>query len=765
MQTHNLGYPRIGSRRELKKACERFWAGQSTLEQLLQAARELRHENWTLQRDAGLSWIPVNDFSLYDHVLDTCTMVGCIPPRFKPLAEKGIDGNTDLYFSMARGCQANGIDATAMEMTKWFDTNYHYIVPEFRKGQTFKLSTSKAVAEFTEAKTLGINPKPVLLGPVSFLLLGKEKEEGFHRLDLLPSLIEVYAGLLKLLRNTGATWVQIDEPCLVTDLDDQARQAYRDAYRSLAEQLPGLNLMLTTYFGHLGDNTELAFGLPVAGIHIDMASCPEQYFSAIRHWDTKKHLSLGIVDGRNVWKNDYAHSLKYIQAALAKTGSDKLWLAPSCSLMHVPCDLDLERESLPREVQRWMAFARQKLSETTELALLAEMEHPAGSPLFIHHTSALSSRVASPVTNNPQVKQRTATIQPAHYHRGATFLQRKAMQQDLGLPVLPTTTIGSFPQTAHVRQLRLQLKKGEITIEAYQSAIKDEIREAIRFQEEIGLDVLVHGEFERNDMVEYFGRYLHGFAVSDHGWVQSYGTRCVKPPIIYGDIWRMAPMTVEWIRYAQSLTSKPMKGMLTGPVTILQWSFVRNDQPRSATALQIALAVRDEVADLEKAGTSIIQVDEPALREGLPLRKADRPAYLQWAVNAFRLAVSSAAPSTQVHTHMCYSEFSDIMEAVANMDADVVTIETSRSQMELMDVFRHFEYPNDIGPGIYDIHSPRVPSEHEMTEQIYLATRFVPIERLWVNPDCGLKTRGWDETRQALRHMVAAARKVREAIV
>ena len=769
MQTHNLGYPRIGSRRELKKACENYWAGKITPDELLQAGKQLRQDNWRLQRAAGINLIPTNDFSYYDHVLDTSLMVGNIPPRFLPLVQEQEKAFPSLYFAMARGYQKDGMDITALEMTKWFDTNYHYLVPEFHRNQKFSFGCTDVVNEFLEAKQLGLDAKPVLLGPVSYLLLGKEKEDGFHRTELLPSLLAVYKEVIEKLWQLGATYIQLDEPCLSLDLDEAAKQSFRTAYRYLSETNPEVNLMLATYFGKLGDNLPLACSLPVHTLHVDLVRAPEQLDDVLAQIPDNMFLSLGVVDGRNIWKNDYEASLAIINKATQALGEERLWIAPSCSLLHSPCDLYLETDEaiLPMKVKQWMSFAKQKLDEVSALSKLSgsPFDEKEKEVLLAVNKKAIQTRLTSALVYNLTVQARVASIQDRDMERRPGFDERKKRQSSLlNLPVLPTTTIGSFPQTKEVRETRAKFKKGILSEKDYVNEIHAFTQNAVRIQEEIGLDVLVHGEFERNDMVEYFGEQLNGFAFTQNGWVQSYGSRCVKPPVIYGDVSRPASMTVNWVNYAQSLTGKPVKGMLTGPITILQWSFVRNDQPRSTTAMQIALAIRDEVADLEAAGIRIIQVDEPAIREGLPLRKADWTEYLDWAVKAFKLSTAVAQPQTQIHTHMCYSEFNDIITSIAAMDADVITIETSRSQMELLDAFINFKYPNDIGPGVYDIHSPRVPSVAEIENLLLKAKKLIPVNQLWVNPDCGLKTRNWEETVQALKNMVQAAKNIRGTI-
>ncbi|GAB3569333.1 5-methyltetrahydropteroyltriglutamate--homocysteine S-methyltransferase [Spirosoma luteolum] len=768
MLTHNLGYPRIGSHRELKRACEQFWAGRITADELLATGQAIRRANWLTQQAAGIDLLPVNDFSFYDQVLDTALLVGAVPDRYQPLLAERPD--LTLYFAMARGIQRAGVDIPAMEMTKWFDTNYHYLVPEFSRNQSFRRYGDKLVREFDEARDLGLTTKPVLLGPVSFLLLGKEKEPGFRRIDLLDNLLPVYVSLLQELARHGAEWVQLDEPCLTLDLTPDEQQAYGRAYQTIRQAVPGLKLMVATYFECLGANLQTGAQLPVDCLHLDLVRCPSQLGDLLadtRLAATVKCLSLGVVDGRNIWKNDFVRSLNLIRQAIDGFGADRLMLAPSCSLLHSPCDLDLEQNEavLTPAMKRWMAFARQKLDEVVTLGKLATATtSDSVGALLADNQAAIDSRRTSPLIHKPRVAARVQAIEPADFNRQSAFVSRQVLQTaSLRLPLFPTTTIGSFPQTDAVRQLRARFKKGELTVADYNQALEAETEAAIRWQEAVGLDVLVHGEFERNDMVEYFGEQLAGYVFTQNGWVQSYGSRCVKPPIIYGDVERPRPMTVRWTAFAQSRTDRFMKGMLTGPITMLQWSFVRDDQPRRTTAFQLALAIRDEVVDLERAGIRIIQIDEPAIREGLPLRRADWPAYLQWAVDAFRLSAAGVADQTQIHTHMCYSEFNDIIDSIARLDADVITIETSRSQMELLDAFAHFQYPNEIGPGVYDIHSPRVPTVAEMVTLLEKALVHIPARNLWVNPDCGLKTRAWPETRQALEHMVEAARQLQRS--
>jgi 5-methyltetrahydropteroyltriglutamate--homocysteine methyltransferase len=768
MITHNLGYPRIGNNREIKKAVEGYWSGEINYNQLIQTSAEIKQKNWLLQKDLGIDLIPSNDFSFYDHVLDMAITTNAIPERYSDLKGNSEESKLNQYFALARGYQKDGADIIAMEMTKWFDTNYHYIVPEFYKNQNFNLSDIKFLHEFLEAKKSGIITKPVLLGPVSFLLLGKEKEPDFDRIDLLKNLLPVYFEMLRMLILNGAGWIQFDEPFLALDLTAKQKKAFKMAYLLFSENFPEIKIMVATYFDGLRDNSELAVNLPVNAIHIDLVKAPEQLEHIMNILPDDKILSLGIVDGRNIWKNNFKNSLKLINNAVAKIGEERVMIAPSCSLLHVPCDLDLETNEkvLPHEIKQWFAFAKQKIEEVITLKQLSATKgNESAELLYRDNQEAIKSREISPLIYNDAVRERMSLME--HYEgikRKPFPLRKKKQQKYLDLPSFPTTTIGSFPQTDEVRSWRSKLKKKEITLNEYNHLIQKEIEKVIRWQENVGLDVLVHGEFERNDMVEYFGEMLDGFTFTRNGWVQSYGTRCVKPPIIFGDVLRPTPMTVAWIKYAQSLTSKPVKGMLTGPVTILEWSFVRDDQPRSETCFQIALAIRDEVLDLERANIKIIQLDEPALREGLPLRKKDWKSYLEWSVKAFRLSYAGVKDETQIHTHMCYSEFNDIIQSITALDADVITIECSRSQMELLDAFNVYDYPNDIGPGVYDIHSPRVPSINEMVDLLKKAAVDIPKENIWVNPDCGLKTRGWEETNKAIIEMVNAARLVRESI-
>ena len=752
MIAHTLGYPRIGPRRELKQALEACWRHAIGEAELRARGAQLRAEGWRVQREAGIDLVPVGDFAWYDHVLTTTAMFGAVPARF---GARRADLAT--YFAMARGADGRA----AMEMTKWFDSNYHYIVPEFDSGTRFRLHPEWLLDEVREAQAAGIPAKPVLLGPLTYLWLGKEKEAGFDRLTLLPTLVSVYRELLSELARLGIEWVQIDEPALVLDLPASWIAGFEPAYAALASAAP--RLLLATYFGGVSRHAGLLRSLPVAGLHLDLARAPEQPAEFLPDYPRDKVLSLGVVDGRNVWRNDLGRSLKTLQTASATLG-ERLWIAPSCSLLHCPLDLELE-DGIDHEIRGWLAFARQKLAEVALLKRgLAEGRKAIAYEIAVAN-GASASRERSERARRPAVEQAVRALAAVDGQRASPFAQRYAAQQRrLKLPEFPTTTIGSFPQTAAIRRARGELRSGALTEAEYRSRIRSEIREAVSRQERLGLDVLVHGEAERNDMVQYFAEQLEGFAVTGHGWVQSYGSRCVKPPIIYGDVSRPRPMTVEWAAYAQSLATKPVKGMLTGPVTLLQWSFAREDRPRAEVALQIALAIRDEVADLERAGIRVIQIDEPALREGLPLVRAGHDAYLAWATRAFRVAANGVADETQIHTHMCYSEFGDVLPALAALDADVITIEASRSGMELLDGFAQFRYPNAIGPGIYDIHSPSVPGTKEMLDWLVKARGVIPDGRLWINPDCGLKTRDWPEVEAALTNMVAAARELRQRV-
>jgi 5-methyltetrahydropteroyltriglutamate--homocysteine methyltransferase len=758
-----LGYPRIGVARELKKALEGYWSKKSSPADLEATAEELRSRHWLAMKAAGLDHVPINDFSLYDQMLDMAVAVGAIPTRYR-----GIEDPLSRYFAMARGLQDSvaRLDVPALEMTKWFDTNYHYIVPELELDQAFTLDASKLLRELDEARALGVVPRPVIAGPVSFLLLSKlapGANPGASTLALLPALLCVYEELLALLAAKDVAWVQLDEPCLVLELDRSAKEAYEGALRKIASLARRPRVLLTTYFGELRENLAIATSSQLDALHVDLVRAPEQIDSVLAALPASMTLSAGVVDGRNIWRTDLDLAHAKLRRAVKALGESRVIAATSCSLLHVPVDLSVERK-VDAELKTWLAFATEKLAEVRALADAGGSDAPTGAA-FDAARAALLSRRSSSRTKAPAVRARALAVRDGMRRRSSPFPERSRKQQTkFGLPSFPTTTIGSFPQTGDVRAARASWRAGKMSAEAYDLFLKQEIRRCVERQEALGLDVLVHGEFERNDMVEYFGEQLQGFAFTENGWVQSYGSRCVKPPVLFGDVSRPLPITVEWSRYAQSLTKKPMKGMLTGPVTILEWSFVRDDQPRSETCMQLALALRDEVTDLETAGITMIQVDEPAIREGLPLRRGDWGTYLEWAVDAFLIATSSVRDETQLHTHMCYAEFGDILAAIAKMDADVISIETSRSKMELLHDFAKFHYPNAIGPGVYDIHSPRVPTVEEMFDLLARAARVLPPSQLWVNPDCGLKTRGWPEVEAALTGMVEAARRARLSI-
>lgn len=756
IKTHNLGFPRLGENRELKFALERYWRGEIDQPVLDGIAAEIRQRHWRLQADCGLDFIPVGDFSYYDQVLDTSVMLGAVPERFGPLTQPV---GLDTYFRMARGRAVDGQAYRACEMTKWFDTNYHYLVPEVEPNQQFALSSTKLFDETRELQALGYNPKPVLLGPLTWLWLAKSATD-FNKLDLLDHLLPVYAEILQRLAGQGVEWVQIDEPVLVLDLPIAWSSAFEAVYHRLPNK--AVKILLATYFGELNAHASLTCKLPVAGLHVDLVKAPEQLTHVLDNFADYKVLSLGLVDGRNVWRTDLDSAMATV-AGVRERFKGELWLAPSCSLLHVP--VDLERETaLDERVKPWLAFARQKLMELAILRRAFDEGIAAVEPALSASRAAIRSSRESGLRHNQAVQARVAAIDETMGRRQSGFALRRERQQiRLKLPGYPTTTIGSFPQTPEIRKVRHEFRQGRLSEQDYNQLMEQQIEHCIKEQEALGLDVLVHGEPERNDMVEYFGEQLEGFLTTAHGWVQSYGTRCVKPPIIYGDVSRPAPMTVRWISYAQSRTGKPMKGMLTGPVTILNWSFVRDDQPRSVTAYQLALALRDEVQDLEAAGIPVIQIDEPAFREGLPLRQAQWAEYLDWAGRAFRISASGVQDVTQIHTHMCYAEFNDIIEAIAGLDADVITIEASRSNMELLDAFIGFDYPNDIGPGVYDIHSPNIPTTEAIVLLLKRAGERINPEKLWVNPDCGLKTRQWEEVRKALANMVEAARIMRAA--
>ncbi|MBX9800675.1 MAG: 5-methyltetrahydropteroyltriglutamate--homocysteine S-methyltransferase [Burkholderiaceae bacterium] len=758
---HNLGFPRIGAKRELKFALESYWKGESSRDALKDLGAQLRKRHWDNQ--VGLDLVPVGDFAFYDQMLDMSFTLGNLPERVR-----GFHGDAlDNYFRVARGRSAQGAEdhsaccggVAAGEMTKWFDTNYHYIVPEFTAATEFKLDTTRLLEQLAEAKAQGVKGKPVIIGPITYLAQGKAKDD-LYKLALLPRLLPVYAQLLDALAAQGVEWVQIDEPILVTELDTDWQNAFKAAYDQLKNSR--VKLLLATYFGQLLENRALAASLPVAGLHVDAINGRDDVLPLIDLLGADKVLSLGVINGRNIWKTDLTAVLDWVEP-LAKRLGARLWIAPSCSLLHVPVDLNSEQK-LDAEIKSWLAYAIQKLDELRVLGKALRTGRDSVQAALAENKAALAARRASPRVNNPAVQAAIAKIDAGLGKRDSTYaLRAKKQAALLKLPAYPTTTIGSFPQTAEIRHARSEFKAGRLDDASYKIAMQAEIERSVREQETLGLDVLVHGEAERNDMVEYFGEQLQGYAFSQFGWVQSYGSRCVKPPILFGDISRPQAMTVEWSTYAQSLTEKPMKGMLTGPVTMLNWSFVRDDQPRSVSCKQLALAIRDEVLDLEKAGVHVIQIDEAALREGLPLRKSQWQDYLDWAVESFRITANGVEDETQIHTHMCYSEFNDIIASIADMDADVITIETSRSDMELLDAFDNFNYPNEIGPGVYDIHSPNIPTQEHMVQLMKKAAERVPAERLWVNPDCGLKTRQWAEVLPALNNMVAAAKTLRAA--
>jgi 5-methyltetrahydropteroyltriglutamate--homocysteine methyltransferase len=748
---HLSGYPRVGAKRELKFAVEAFWKGNKTEAELRQTAADIRQKNWATQIAAGADLLPVGDFSYYDHVLDTLCALGAIPARF------GFDAASltlTQYFELARG----NATQVAMEMTKWFDTNYHYIVPEWHQNTSFKANAANLIAQIEEAKATGHDIKPTLVGPLTLLWLGKEKDAGHNRLQLLPRLLPEYQKLLRELANAGVDWIQIDEPILAVDIAREWLDAFAPTYQELT--ITGTRIIIGTYFGSVAEHLNLLKSLPVNGVHIDCVRAPEQLAEFANAWPENKVLSVGLIDGRNVWRANLREVIDLLAPVATQLGNN-LWIAPSCSLLHSPQDLSVE-EKLNPEIRNWLAFAAQKLQELGIIKQALAHGKDTVQDALAASDAAAAGRKTSKLIHNNKVAERVASLRAHADQRHSPFAQRIEKQQAwMNLPLLPTTTIGSFPQTQEIRQARAAFKKGELSAADYEAAMKQDIAYCVKQQEQLDIDVLVHGEAERNDMVEYFGEQLDGYCFTQYGWVQSYGSRCVKPPIIFGDVARPKAMTVAWSAYAQSLTNRPMKGMLTGPVTMMKWSFVRNDVPLSLVCKQIALALNDEVLDLEKAGIRVIQIDEPAIREALPLKRAQWDEYLAWACESFRLTSTDADDSTQIHTHMCYSEFNDILPAIASMDADVITIETSRSDMELLDAFVKFSYPNDIGPGVYDIHSPRVPTEAEVEHLLRKALKVIDQRRLWVNPDCGLKTRGWPETTAALEIMVKVTKKLR----
>ena len=746
--TATIGYPRIGPKRELKKALESFWKGDIKENELQSTAKDLRKKNWEIQKENGIDLITSNDFSFYDQVLDTICLLGAVPDRYN---WQGDDIDLKTYFAMARGSQTKELDVSALEMTKWFDTNYHYLVPELKSDQKFKISSQKPFEEFKEAQSAGYKTKPVLLGPITFLLLSKSTE-GKNTLDLLDNLLPVYLEIVKKLKELGAEWIQIDEPIFVKDLDVGVVSKIKKTLNAIKEAAGNSKILLTTYFESIDQKVkEEVFASDVDAVHLDLVR-GENNFNYIK--DSNKTLSLGVINGRNIWKSDLTQIIDQI-----KDVKGDFIISSSCPLLHTPYDLDLETK-VPENIKKWLAFAKQKLQEIN--ILKQNINHGEAKSDLTDNKACIEERKKSSLIHDDNVKARVKTINEDTLNRQSKYEDRAKIQRDIfNLPLYPTTTIGSFPQTKDVRQARAKNRKGELSNEDYDKFLEDKTIEAIKRQEELGIDVIVHGEFERNDMVEYFGENLKGFTFTSSGFVQSYGSRCVKPPIIFGDVSRPEPMTVRWSKFAQKQTSSIVKGMLTGPITILQWSFVRDDQPRQTTAEQIAFAIRDEVADLESNGIRMIQIDEPALREGLPLKRKDWDEYLKWSVNAFRISAAVVKNETQIHTHMCYAEFEDIIDSIAALDADVISIETSRSRMELLKTFEKFKYPNEIGPGVYDIHSPRVPKKDEMVELIKKASKQIDPKRLWVNPDCGLKTRGWPETIDALKEMVSAAKELR----
>ncbi|CAB57427.1 homocysteine methyltransferase Met26 [Schizosaccharomyces pombe] len=755
-----LGFPRIGKNRELKKATEAYWSGKTSAEELLATAKQLRLEHWKLQKAQGVDIIPSNDFSLYDQIMDHSFSFNVIPPRYRLSGLSSLD----TYFAMGRGMQRAAtadkaaVDVPAGEMVKWFDSNYHFLRPEVSEETDFKLSSTKALDEFLEAKEAGIITRPVLVGPVTYLFIAKAaKGSSIKPIELLPKLLPVYVELIKKLTEAGAEYIQIDEPILTLDLPQEILASYKEAYETLGKIG---KLILTTYFGSLQSNADVLKGLPIAGVHVDVVRAPENLDRALAVLGENQIISVGVVSGRNIWKTDFQKATAIIEKAISAVGSERVQVASSSSILHIPHSLSGEDQINP-EIKRWFAFAVEKCAELAILTKAAN-DGPASVRAELEANAAdCKARAESPITNVEAVRERQSKVTPQMHERKSPFETRYAKQQaSLKLPLFPTTTIGSFPQTKEIRVTRNRFAKGLISQEEYDAFIRKEISDVVKFQEEVGLDVLVHGEPERNDMVQYFGERMEGFVFTVNGWVQSYGSRCVRPPIIVGDVYRPAPMTVKESQYAQSITSKPMKGMLTAPITILRWSFPRDDVHDSVQAQQIALGLRDEVLDLEKAGIKVIQCDEPALREGLPLRRAEWDEYLKWAIDAFRLATAAVQDDTQIHSHFCYSDFNDIFDAIQRLDADVVSIENSKSDMKLLNVLSR--YTSCIGPGLFDIHSPRVPPVSEFKERIDAIVKHVPKDHLWLNPDCGLKTRGWPETTADLKNMIAAAREARE---
>ncbi|QIK16520.1 5-methyltetrahydropteroyltriglutamate--homocysteine S-methyltransferase [Blattabacterium sp. DPU] len=764
MLKHNLGYPRIGIQRELKKACEAYWSKKIDYNALFEVGKKIRDKNWKIQNKAGLDLIPCNDFSFYDHVLDMSLLLGVIPESY--ISIPVIHNNIDLYFSMARGFQKNGWDIKAMEMTKWFNTNYHYIVPEFDKNQKFSIFSKKIFYELEESKKILKSVKkikPVLIGPVSYLFLGKEKEKSFHKMDLIENLVPIYIKIINEIKKKGVHWIQLDEPILVLDMSEKEKKVFKYAYKEISKFCYGINIMLTSYFDGMSENIDLLQDISVQGVHIDLVEDSNQLEKILSFFSGKSKmiLSLGIIDGRNIWKNNYADSIRKIEKTIESIGENRIMIAPNCSLLHVPIDIEYEN-SIHMEIKNRMSFAKQKIYELNDLEKIIKGD----KRILLSNSYLLEKSFFSSIFYDKKIKEKITKITNQDIQRENHFhIRQKKQKKKFHLPMFPTTTIGSFPQTREIRSLRNLFRKKKLSEEEYNEKIKSFIIDVIKKQEEIDLDVLVHGEFERTDMVEYFSEKLKGILSTENGWVQSYGSRCVKPPVIYGDVSRIDDMTVEWTCFAQSQTKKLMKGMLTGPVTILQWSFVRNDQPISHTAYQIAWAIREEVLSLEKSGIQIIQIDEPAIREGLPLKKKNWKSYFDWSIKAFRISSCGVKDETQIHTHMCYSEFNDIFQHIADLDADVITIESSRSKMELLKAFSDFYYPNEMGPGVYDIHSPRIPSVEEMFDLIKKASIKLPIENIWVNPDCGLKTRKWQEVLSSLYNMTKAAKMARLKLI
>ncbi|KAJ3072884.1 hypothetical protein HDU98_002689 [Podochytrium sp. JEL0797] len=772
VQSSILGFPRMGANRELKHLVEGFWKGSVTESDLLNGAKDLRKNHWKIQQAKGIDVIPSNDFSFYDHILDAAVTFGAIPPRYASLS------GLDLYFAMARGLQrAGSVDVASLPMSKYFDTNYHYVPVPLTSSTTFTLApNSKPVQEFKEAKALGIQTRPYIVGPVSFLLLARTSKDApveFSKLNLVDELVEVYTQLILELGFAGAQWIQLDEPHLVMDLTPVEQAVYTRAYTLLAAKLQAagntVKILVATYFEGLDTNAELAFKLPgVSAIHVDLVRGLESFDTILNAAEAHKNItvSLGVVNGRNVWKADLEVAIELVSKAVKRIGADRVIVASSCSLLHSPHSLEAEKAGakVDAELIDWMSFAVEKLEEVVTVARAVKLGRESVKVELAANAKSVLSRVQSKRIHNPAVQSRLHAINPTMLTRKSPYLSRRTVQTELlNLPKYPTTTIGSFPQTATLRRIRAQFKKGSLTQIEYERLLKEEIATVVKFQEELDIDVLVHGEAERNDMVEYFGEMLDGVGFTKNGWVQSYGSRCVKPPVIYGDVSRPNAMTVGWTTYAQSLTTRPMKGMLTGPLTILCWSFVRDDQPREFTAKQIALAVRDEVIDLEAAGIKVIQIDEPAIREGLPLRRTKWTEYLTWAVDAFLLSSTGVQDGTQIHSHMCYSDFEDIMDAIIQLDCDVLSIESAKSDLKLLQAFQSRDYPNELGPGVFDIHTQRVAPLEEMKTRVDQMQTCLAAERLWINPDCGLKTRGWTETEAVLKNMVQTAKEFRAA--